>query len=548
MTETGRSASSRTVLLPGVPTEHERLQRIVQLCHTLANADRLEPMFDAVVDALAEGTGLQRTSVLTLDPTGAMRFRAFRGLSDTYRARVDGHSPWPPDCLEPAEILVDDVRTHPVTCDLAAVFAAEGIAALAFLPLVAGGRLLGKFMLYADRPTDWQRAELPFARAVADLLATFLSREATQQRLLQARKMESLGLLAGGIAHDFNNLMTAMMGHADMLRFEAPVGSPVRAQAEELLAVVGEASDLTRQLLDFARPRPLQTEAVDLVALVAEARQSLAHLAGEHVRLAVVQRAASLPIEANRAQLLQVLRNLVANARDAMPRGGHLTIAVGERTRPGGGRLAELAVTDDGIGMDDKVRARVFEPLFSTKRDGSSTGLGLSICYGIVSHLGGDIAVTSQPGCGSTFVVTLPVTTAQPQAARPVADAPTPRANGRPTTVLLVDDQTAVRRAMGSGMRSLGCDVVDVGSGDEALAALAQRRFDVVVSDVLMPGMDGVELVGHIHDLVPDQPVLLVTGYAERGACLPPHIPVLPKPFTPSELWQRLHSLVREPA
>ena len=519
-----------------------RLLLIVRLCHELANATSLDAMFAAVVQALSVGTDLQRTAVLTLDAGGAMRFRAFRGLSAAYRERVDGHSPWPRDCTDPHEILVDDVTMHPMTRDLAPVLAEEGIRALVFLPLVAGGRLLGKFMLYANCVTNWQSSDLPFARAVADLLAMFLLREDTQHRLLQARKMESLGLLAGGIAHDFNNLLTAMLGHSEMLKHDLAPGTAQRENTEQLLRVVGEASDLTRQLLDFARPKPLQVETIDLAAMLLEARQPLTALLRDDLELVVVGTQQTMPVRGNRSQLMQVLRNLVTNARDAMPHGGRITLALQESKDAAGEPLVELAVSDQGLGMDDDLRARIFEPLFTTKHPGRGTGLGLSICYGIVTHLGGDISVTSKKGRGSTFLVTLPkAKEAIVEIARPVdttADATTD------LSVLLVEDQDAVRHALGTGLAAYHCNTTEVATGEEALARLAGGAFDIVVSDIVMPEMDGIVLSERVHRQLPNQPMLLITGYAELAGEVPRHLPLMQKPFTPAELAKRIREIV----
>jgi len=520
-----------------------RLLLIVRLCHELANANSLDAMFAAVVQALSVGTGLQRTAVLTLDGAGAMRFRSFRGLSDAYRARVDGHSPWPRDCRDPREILVDDVTTHPMTRDLVPVLAAEGIASLVFLPLVADGRLLGKFMLYAEQVTDWQSTDLPFARAVADLLASFLLREETSERLLQARKMESLGLLAGGIAHDFNNLLTAILGHAEMLKLDLPPGTPQRENTEQLLRVVGEATDLTRQMLDFARPRPLQIEVLDLAAMIADAQRALSSLLRPDLELVVIGTNQTLPVKANRSQLMQVLRNLVTNARDAMPHGGCITLAVQAATTPAGASVIELAVSDQGLGMDDELRTRIFEPLFTTKHPGRGTGLGLSICYGIVTHLGGDITVTSKPGRGSTFLVTLPM------ASEPVVVLPTPpeapTGSTHDLSVLLVEDQDAVRHALRTGLAAHHCTTTEAASGEEALARLATGGpYDIVVSDIVMPEMDGIALTERVRRKLPNQPVLLITGYAELAGEVPRHLPLMQKPFTPGELAKRIREIV----
>jgi two-component system, cell cycle sensor histidine kinase and response regulator CckA len=509
---------------------------LVQLCHTLANADTLPAMFDAVVSALVSITGFDRASALAFDGAGVMRFRAAHGLSVRYREAVEGHSPWTPDSTGAESVLVDDVTVAPELASLLPVFAAERIRACAFLPLQAGGRLLGKFMLYADRPVDWRTVDLGFATAAANLLASFLLREAAHERVMRARQMESLGLLAGGIAHDFNNLLTAVLGYAELLRDETLRSTPARAHVDDLLAVAERAADRARQLLGFARPSSGGREVLDLAAFLREAEPILARsLSARHpLRIELASR---LPgVLADRVQLQQVLLHLLQNASEAMPAGGpiRITATVGRADH------VELAVIDTGVGMDDATRRRLFEPLFTTRSDGRGTGLGLATCYAIVSGLGGDIAVRSAPGAGSTFVVALP---AAGRAAAPAPGLPAaePAAGA---TVLLVDDQQVVARALQRSLERSGHRVLLAGNGREALATLAREQVDVVVSDVVMPGMGGVELARELRSRRPALPVLLISGFIDAPRDLPPGITVLHKPFLPRELLFRLQELL----
>jgi signal transduction histidine kinase/CheY-like chemotaxis protein len=506
-------------------------------------------MFDAVVGALVAVTGFERASALAFDGAGVMRFRAAHGLSEHYRRAVDGHSPWTPDTVDAVPILVDDVRLAPDLEALQPVFAAENIRALAFLPLVGGGRLLGKFMLYADRPIVWREVELGFARAAADLLASFLLREAAQERLLQVRKMESLGVLAGGIAHDFNNLLTSVLGYLDLLRGETVRGTPARVYVEELLQTSERAAELTKQLLGFARPQTGQRERVDLGAFLRESEPSLRRLCPPPHTLQIELDPVVPSVFADRGQLQWVVTNLVLHARAAMPDGGPVRIHAG----PGrGAASAQFAVVDQGSGLDEARRGRLFEPLFAPQADGHGTGLGLATSYAIVTNLGGDIAVRSAPGRGTAFVVALPAVEAETEGAanerRQQPSAPASAAPSRSTagaTVLLVDDQEFVLRMLARTLVASGYRVLTARNGKEALAVLAGEAVDVVATDAMMPELGGVELVQILQQQRPALPVLLMSGFVDEPLHVPGGISVLHKPFLPRELAHRLQDLLR---
>ena len=512
----------------------DRLASVLRLCHQLTNAASLDAMFASVVDALVQGAGVTRAAVLTFDDSGVMRFRAAHGLSPEYQSRVDGHSPWSADTVNPPALLINDAASDPAVASLREILAAERIGALAFLPLSGGGRLLGKFMLYSEQQTEWQEVDLEFARAAADLLASFLMRERTHEHLQQARKMESLGLLAGGIAHDFNNMLTSMLGYVDLLRVESVRGTPARDYVEELRVVVEQASDLTRQLLGFARPQLPSTAVVDLRQFIEDARPALQHACGPRHVLRIDIVGAPAPVRAGQSQLLQLLTNLVTNARDAMPAGGQAVLTL----RPGQPGMVEIEVSDTGIGMDEGTRRRIFEPLFTTKMMGRGTGLGLATCYAVVTSLGGDIRVRSAVGRGSDFTVTLPAAIA-PAVPQPAQSAVEPGHR-----VLLVDDQEYVLRPLIRSLEMAGYAVHSAGNGRQALALLDELDVDVVVSDVIMPEMDGVELAAEVRRRQPTLPVILMTGYVEAARELPPGVPVLLKPFKARELCLRIDQLV----
>jgi len=509
--------------------DEARLSAVVGLCHDLAHATTLDGMFQSVVEALVAGTGLSRVSVLTFDDAGVMRFRAAHGLSREYQQAVEGHSPWSIGTRDPVAILVDDAMNHESTASLRDVLAAEGIGGLAFLPLCGDGLLLGKFMLYSEGVIRWDEVDLAFAGAAADLLASFLMRAQALDRLRQAQKMESLGLLAGGIAHDFNNLLTSILGHVDLLRTETLRGTPAQEHADRLREIVEQAADMTRQLLGFARPHGVPSELVNLCDLLNDALPGFQNLCGPSHQLRVDCGDTTAVVAASRAQLHQLLLNLVTNARDAMPDGGSLVFAVRPGRRDG---LVSLWVTDTGVGMDDATRARIFEPLFTTKMLGRGTGLGLATCYAIVTRLGGEIAVRSAPGRGSEFVITLPL--APIDLSQVVAQATASAPSG--PTVLLVDDQAYVLEPIVRSFERAGYQALTANNGRVALEVLQRHAVDVIVSDVIMPEMDGVELVEHVLARWPSIPVMFITGYVDDARDLPKGVPVLLKPFNPREL------------
>jgi PAS domain S-box-containing protein len=344
-------------------------------------------------------------------------------------------------------------------------------------------------------------------------------RERLETELRQAQKLEAIGHLAGGVAHDFNNLLMVIQGYCEML-LDQVENDTQRLDLGEIHGAARRGSDLTRQLLAFGRKQVLRVIPLDLNDVVHETSQMLKRLIGENIALRIEVQSDACTIEADRSQLEQVLMNLAVNARDAMSRGGTLTLTV-DRAQPATvpqslapGGYVTLAVRDTGCGMDEATRERAFEPFFTTKAPGKGSGLGLSTVYGVVKQLGGDVTVDSRPLEGTVFTVYLPATTKLPDAAR---DAPLPDlASGNHETVLLVEDEGHVRHLVSMMLKRHGYRVIECQSPRDALMTAARHTgpIDLVLTDVIMPEMSGPEMVALLKNVRPEPAVLYVSGYA----------------------------------
>ena len=367
-----------------------------------------------------------------------------------------------------------------------------------------------------------------------------------EAQLRQAQKMEAVGLLAGGIAHDFNNLLTVITAYGQLLRVEFADGDERREEVEEVLKAAARGAELTRQLLAFGRKQVLRPRVVDVNGVVAGVRPMLARLLGADATLDARLAPSLSRVEADPGQLEQVLLNLTANAGDAMPGGGRVTIetadveldAAAVRALPGlaPGRYVLVSVSDTGVGMDEATRLRVFEPFFTTKGTGKGSGLGLATVYGIVKQSGGAVTVRSAPGEGTTFEIYLP--RAAREGGRDAGAAP-PAPAARPT-VLLVDDDDAVRSSARRALEGGGYEVLEAAHGAQALDVFAEHggRVRLLVTDVVMPGLGGHALAERLRAQRAGLPVLFMSGYAvpdEPGGG-PAVAPLLAKPFTAEEL------------
>jgi PAS domain S-box-containing protein len=388
-------------------------------------------------------------------------------------------------------------------------------------------------------------------------------KDVTEKKMLEAsfrqsQKMEAVGLLAGGIAHDFNNLMTVVIGRSELLLARLRAEDPVRRDIELFRKTATRAAELTRQLLAFSRKQVLQPKVLDLNTVVANLEPMLRRLIGEDVELRAVLAPGLGRVKADPGQVEQVLVNLAVNARDAMPRGGKLTIETGDvvlddayaRKHPGmsAGPHVMLAVSDTGAGMDEATQARVFEPFFTTKEPGKGTGLGLSTVYGIVKQSGGSIWVYSEVGAGTAFKVYLPrldgVTEPAVQRARPA------RAEGGSETILLVEDEEELREVARETLEVFGYVVLEAGNGADALR-MAERHpgpIHLLLTDVVMPAMNGAELVRRLMPTRPEMAVLFVSGYTDDAivhhGVLEPGTAFLEKPFSPDQLVRRVREVL----
>jgi signal transduction histidine kinase len=389
-------------------------------------------------------------------------------------------------------------------------------------------------------------------RANASIVEEQQERQRAEERLRHAQKMDAVGRLAGGVAHDFNNLLTVIRGYSDLVLTATDPADPVHASVDEIRKASERAASLTHQLLAFSRKQVLQPRVLDLNAVVADTEKMLKRLIGEDIALATELAADLPPVLIDEGEWQQIVVNLAVNARDAMPSGGTLAVRTREvrlgdddrRATPQmpAGHYVLLEVADTGMGMDPDVQARIFEPFFTTKARGKGVGLGLSTVYGIVKQSGGWIYVQSAAGAGTTFRIYLPPTTQAPQASPPPPPVPSSVAH---ETVLLVEDQEDVRALAATVLRGRGYTVIEASGGEQALAraAAATGPIHLVVTDIVMPGMRGPEVVQHLLAQYPAMRVLYISGYTEDTTH--PHVaePVgdlLEKPFTPQALAARV--------
>ncbi|HEU0035931.1 MAG TPA: ATP-binding protein [Kofleriaceae bacterium] len=381
--------------------------------------------------------------------------------------------------------------------------------------------------------------------------------EDANRRLLQAQKLEAVGRLAGGIAHDFNNLLGLILMRASVLQSRHDTDDPAWRELEQIRTACGRGAALSRQLLAFSKRQPLDRESLDLGELVREHATTLLPLVGEHIEL-VTAIDGDAHIEGDRSQLEQVLMNLVVNARDAMPHGGVIRLAVTTHElatdtmlttgRLSAGRHVSLSVADTGIGMDADTIARAFDPFFTTKPDGQGTGLGLSTVYGIVEQAGGGIQVDSTPGQGTTLTLYFPYSAARPRPA--VVHVPAVPMSQRSARILLVEDQTDLRVTL-HDVLSESYEVVAVDGAESALALLEREDspFDILLTDIVMPRVSGRELSERVRARWSKVKVLFMSGYdrhhfAGGKSALADTEQMLNKPFSMEELTRRIEELL----
>jgi PAS domain S-box-containing protein len=388
------------------------------------------------------------------------------------------------------------------------------------------------------------------------------ARKKLEVQLVQLQKLETVGKLAGGIAHEFNSILTAILGQSELLLADLPAGSTLAQSATEISKAANRAATLTRQLLAYGRKQFLQPEVLELNRVVAGMESVFNHLMGGDVTTQIVATPGRHTVKADAGQIEQVMMNIVINARDAMPNGGRLTLeianvafdaeSVGRYPELKPGEYVRLAISDTGTGMSEAVKARAFEPFFTTKGVGQGTGLGLSTCYGIIKQSGGHISVYSELGRGTTFKIYLPRVAPPPAISVPRLDAPDlPRGT---ESILLVEDDPALREMAATLLRRLGYTVFAAGNGVEALSLKHERstgHIDLLFTDVVMPHMSGKELADRVRALYPHTKILFTSAYTENAivhqGVLNKGVALLQKPFTPSALAHKLRAVLDQP-
>ena len=393
---------------------------------------------------------------------------------------------------------------------------------------------------------------------VVEVVADDTERKRLEEQFRQAQKMEAVGRLAGGVAHDFNNLLTVITGYCQMLLDRFHPGESTRDDMVQVLKAADRATTLTRQLLAFSRKQIVQPKVVELDALVGDMQQMLKRLLGVNIDLAITSDAGLGKVRVDPGQLEQVIVNLVVNARDAMPSGGHLGINLRNvqvddsdmRDMPvRRGSYVVLEVTDCGIGMDEATLSHLFEPFFTTKEKGRGTGLGLSTSYGIVKQNHGEIVVRSEVGAGSVFSIYLPrIDEPPPPETSPSINVP---ATKGAETILVAEDEDGVRHIVTQMLREQGYTVLPANGGAEAIhiATTHTGPVQLLVSDVMMPRMSGPELAQRLRGLRPEMRVLFVSGYTDseivREGELEPGTDFLQKPFTREQLATKVREVLR---
>jgi PAS domain S-box-containing protein len=453
-------------------------------------------------------------------------------------ALLEGHSVFIEDALSVIGDSFRDTATRPsgAGCD-------EKAKHLIAAPLVAEGEMFGALVVLSS---DLRRTDVAILTALANQIAaswrkvnilgelekSLLDLSEAQGQLLQAQKMEAVGRLAGGVAHDFNNLLTAITGYSDLALAKMEDDSPLRSYISEVKKGADRAANLTGQLLAFSRRQPLEPKIVDPGSIIADLEKMMNRLIGEDIALQTAI-ADGLPrIKADTGQIEQVLINMVVNARDAMPHGGRLTVSAkcvhvkeGECPSRGecpSGDYIRISITDSGSGISPEVRDRIFEPFFTTKGRGKGTGLGLAGAYGIIRQHEGWIDVESEVGHGTAFHIYIPTTDAERDV--PLEDVPQETAqSGRGERILLVEDEPSVREFAVGALEDNGYHIVAAESAEQALELFDREEggFDLVFSDVVLPGKSGVVLVDELLTRAPDLGVLLSSGYTDQKSQWP---------------------------
>lgn len=390
------------------------------------------------------------------------------------------------------------------------------------------------------------------------LIENITDRKNMEAELVKAKNLESLGILAGGIAHDFNNILSAIIGYGSMTQMKMKPDDPFRSNIDQILEAADRAAQLTRSLLAFSRNQTLNMKPVDVNEVIQKVEKLLVRLIGEDIEFGVCLSAGPLMVLADSGQFDQVLMNLAANARDSMPRGGLLSINTesvlagsefsGAESACKSGEYALISVTDTGTGMDAETQKKIFEPFFTTKELGKGTGLGLAMVYGIIQQHGGCIAVQSEPGKGTTFRIYLPLVSEE--CAEQKQAAPPEQLSKGTETILLAEDDEALRKLVSSVLEEFGYTVIMAADGEDAIDKFRANsgRIDLLLFDMVMPGVTGKEAYDEIRAVRPDIRVIFSSGYApeilRNRISLGDEVSVIFKPVSPAELLKKVRSVL----
>lgn len=366
--------------------------------------------------------------------------------------------------------------------------------------------------------------------------------EEAQRNLLQSQKLQAIGELTGGIAHDFNNMLTVIAGSADFLRRNRAMPEEKKLRyLDGIIEITGRATTLTNQLLSFARRQPLKPRVLDIGKRLEAAQELLSRTLGSRISVVVQAVAPNLVVEVDPGQLEASILNAAVNARDAMPQGGKITLAA-QTEQIGREIFVRVSIADTGLGMPKRVRERAFDPFFTTKEVGKGTGLGLSQIHGFAAQAGGFAELDSEEGAGTKVSLLLPLSSKQADEDVDVVHKVPDQLHAQ---VLLVEDNDPVRAFTHEVLKDLGCTVLLASDATEAIALLEDTSVDVVITDVVMPGMNGIELADTIKKRWSHVPVILATGYSDELVSNRPEYPAITKPFTSAHLQEALASALR---
>jgi signal transduction histidine kinase/CheY-like chemotaxis protein len=573
--ENARLFAEQQRLLEVARTRQARLQALLDVSRELARIQPLDRLFAAVATTCAQLLGAESVGIRLVEGDELVVAGTWgdgRGVMVTPRLKI-GESVSGLVAATGQPIVVTDPANDPrLIPPHREALARFGYAGLMAVPITPGDRVAGVLSVQTLRQGGFTADDLALVTAFASHVAVALENNRlyaegrraydqlsqTQNQLVQAQKMQAIGQLAGGIAHDFNNLLTVIGGRTDMLLHRMRPDDPFRRDVDAINTTAQRATDLTRQLLAFSRKQVLEPKVLDLNRVVGELTPLLQRLIGEHIELITVLDPALGAVKADPRQLEQVLMNLTLNARDAMPEGGRVTLETANVTLDADyardhigvvpGPHVMLAVSDTGEGMDPETVARIFEPFFTTKGPGKGTGLGLATVYGIVKQSDGNIWVYSEPGRGTTFKIYLPRVFDSPDTAP--ASAVATHAPGGAETILLVEDEAAVRQLARDILAAQGYNVLEAGHGGEALLLAARHAgtIDLLLTDVVMPHMSGRVLAERLAATRPETRVLYMSGYTDNAVVhhgvLDAGTVYLQKPFTPDSLARKVREVL----